>query len=98
MQAPAGPRSSPRSASGPTADTAELTVSAPRRERVDAPLSVCAHHLESLDADLLASGRRNGNGVLPAFWLAANTGMRRGELLGLRWGDLDVSPVAARGR
>ena len=110
-----------------------------------------AHHLESLYADLLASGRRDGKGGLdpktvlevhvilhkalrdacrrglvvrnvasdaeapkrrrpngelrawtapqlhaflqvargdrlfPAFWLAANTGMRRGELLGLRW-------------
>ena len=25
-----------------------------------------------------------------ALWLAANTGMRRGEVLGLRWGDLDL--------
>jgi len=25
-----------------------------------------------------------------AFWLAANTGMRRSELLGLRWGDVDL--------
>jgi integrase len=25
-----------------------------------------------------------------AFWLAANTGMRRGGLLGLRWGDVDL--------
>ncbi len=24
------------------------------------------------------------------IWLAANTGMRRGELLGLRWGDIDL--------
>jgi integrase len=24
------------------------------------------------------------------FWLAANTGMRCGELLGLRWGDVDL--------
>ncbi|MGH9099235.1 MAG: site-specific integrase [Acidimicrobiales bacterium] len=26
----------------------------------------------------------------PAFYLAANTGMRRGEALGLRWADLDL--------
>src|SRR5271168_189864 len=25
-----------------------------------------------------------------ALWLAANTGMRRGEVLGLRWGDIDL--------
>ena len=25
-----------------------------------------------------------------ALWVAANTGMRRGELLGLRWGDIDI--------
>jgi integrase len=25
-----------------------------------------------------------------ALWLAANTGMRRGEVLGLRWGDVDL--------
>lgn len=25
-----------------------------------------------------------------AFWVSANTGMRRSELLGLRWGDLDL--------
>jgi integrase len=29
--------------------------------------------------------------LFPAFWLAANTGMRRGELLGLRWKDLDLT-------
>ena len=28
--------------------------------------------------------------VFPAFWLAANTGKRRSELLGLRWGDVDL--------
>lgn len=32
-----------------------------------------------------------GERLFPAFWLAANTGMRRGELLGLRWGDLDLA-------
>ena len=28
--------------------------------------------------------------LAPAFFLAANTGMRRGEVLGLRWGDVDL--------
>ena len=28
--------------------------------------------------------------LFPAFWLAANTGMRRSELLGLRWEDVDL--------
>ena len=35
--------------------------------------------------DLAAAHR-----MFPAFWLAANTGMRRGEVLGLRWGDIDL--------
>lgn len=28
--------------------------------------------------------------LFPALWLSANTGMRRSELLGLKWSDLDV--------
>ena len=28
--------------------------------------------------------------LFPAFWLAANTGMRRSELLGLHWSDIDL--------
>jgi len=28
--------------------------------------------------------------LFATFWLAANTGMRRGELLGLRWNDIDI--------
>jgi integrase len=28
--------------------------------------------------------------LFPAYYLSANTGMRRGEILGLRWGDLDL--------
>ena len=29
--------------------------------------------------------------LFPAFWLAANTGMRRSELLGLHWSDVDLA-------
>jgi integrase len=31
-----------------------------------------------------------GHRLFPAFWLAAATGMRRSELLGLRWTDIDL--------
>ena len=31
-----------------------------------------------------------GHRLFPAFWLEAMTGMRRSELLGLRWGDIDL--------
>jgi len=31
-----------------------------------------------------------GHRLFPALWLAAMTGVRRSELLGLRWTDLDI--------
>ena len=31
-----------------------------------------------------------GHRLFPAFWLAAATGMRRSELLGLRWTDINL--------
>ena len=31
-----------------------------------------------------------GHRLFPAFWLAATTGVRRSELLGLRWDDIDL--------
>jgi integrase len=31
-----------------------------------------------------------GHRLFPAFWLAANTGLHRSELLGLRWTDIDL--------
>jgi len=32
-----------------------------------------------------------GHRLFPALWLSANTGMRRSELLGLKWTDLDMA-------
>ena len=34
-----------------------------------------------------------GHRLFPALWLSANTGMRRSELLGLKWSDLDVGKM-----
>jgi integrase len=36
-----------------------------------------------------------GHRLFPAFWLSAMTGMRRSELLGLRWSDLDLDRATA---
>jgi integrase len=41
---------------------------------------------EQLRAFLRAAA---GHRLFPALWVAAFTGLRRGELLGLRWGDFD---------
>jgi integrase len=35
-------------------------------------------------------GELEGHRLYPAFYLAANTGMRRGEVLGVRWSDIDL--------
>jgi integrase len=43
--------------------------------------------LEALQTFLRAAA---GHRLFPAFWLAAATGMRRSELLGLRWTDIDL--------
>ena len=32
-----------------------------------------------------------GHRLFPALWLAATTGMRRGEVIGLRWFDVDLA-------
>lgn len=44
-------------------------------------------------ADQLAAFLRvaAGHRLFPALWLSANTGMRRSELLGLTWSDLDIA-------
>lgn len=54
-----------------------------RRPRPD----VRSWNAEQLQAFLKTA---SADRLFPAFWLAANTGMRRGELLGLRWEDVDL--------
>ena len=58
---------------------------APKRHRPNAPLR--AWNVEQLQAFLAVARSKR---LFPAFWLAATTGMRRSELLGLRWGDTDL--------
>lgn len=45
-----------------------------------------AWNAQQLQAFLQAAA---GHRLFPAFWLLASTGMRRSELLGLRWDDVD---------
>jgi integrase len=46
-----------------------------------------AWNAQQLQAFLRAAA---GHRLFPAFWLLASTGMRRSELLGLRWDDIDL--------
>lgn len=48
---------------------------------------------EQLDAFLVAT---QGHHHWPAWRLAAATGMRRGEILGLRWGEVDLDAPSVR--
>jgi integrase len=63
------------------ADDAE----APKRRRPNAVLR--AWNAEQLQTFLAVARSKR---LFPAYWLAATTGMRRSELLGLRWGDIDL--------
>jgi integrase len=60
----------------------------------DAPSSTAAKSTEikAWDAAQLKTflGAMAGHRLAPAYHLAAHTGMRRGEVLGLRWTDLDL--------
>ncbi len=60
-------------------------------EAVDPP-KVCQEEIEVLDDDELAKLLRTAKSTrsYPAIFLAATTGMRRGEVLGLRWRDIDL--------
>lgn len=61
------------------------SVKAPRPEKPEIrPLS--RHHARSL----LAAAREEGDRFKALYVLALHTGMREGELLGLRWDDLDL--------
>lgn len=63
-----------------------LVADAPKLRAIPKP-AMRAWNAEQLRAFLaVAAGHR----LFPAFWLAASTGMRRSELLGLRWEDLDL--------
>jgi len=54
--------------------------------------SIPKHEAQAWTAQQLTAFLRAavGHRLFPAFWLAANTGMRRSELLGLKWGDIDL--------
>ena len=51
-----------------------------------------ARRITSAEADKLASKllAEKPDGLKVAIWLARTTGMRRGEILGLRWSDIDL--------
>jgi Phage integrase, N-terminal SAM-like domain len=61
---------------------------APKRRRPTNQLR--AWNLQQLQGFLSAA---RSHRLFPAFWLAVTTGMRRSELLGLRWGDIDLEPT-----
>jgi integrase len=58
---------------------------APKRRRSTNQLR--AWNLQQLQGFLISA---RSHRLFPAFWLAVTTGTRRSELLGLRWGDIDL--------
>ena len=65
---------------------------------VHAPPKVEDEEIEILSGDQIADVRSKlqGHTLLPIVELALATGMRRGELLGLQWGDVDLEAGALR--
>ena len=64
-----------------------LAASAPKLRAIPKPEQK-SWTADELQAFLRAAA---GHRLFPALWLSANTGMRRSELLGLKWSDLDVA-------
>ncbi|MBK6856558.1 MAG: site-specific integrase [Microthrixaceae bacterium] len=64
-----------------------LAASAPKLRAIPKPEQK-TWTADELQAFLRAAA---GHRLFPALWLSANTGMRRSELLGLKWSDLDVA-------
>lgn len=62
-----------------------LVASAPKLRSIP-KVEQRAWSAEELQAFLRAA---SGHRLFAAFWLAANTGVRRSELLGLKWADVD---------
>ena len=57
---------------------------------IHAPPKVEETEIEILSADQIADALFDGHTLFPIVALALATGMRRGELLGLQWGDVDL--------
>lgn len=59
---------------------------------IHSPPKVEASEVEILNADQIADvlTKLDGHALYPIVSLALATGMRRGELLGLQWGDIDL--------
>jgi integrase len=62
------------------------------------PPKVEAEEIEILSAEQMADilAKLNGHSVSPIVALALGTGMRRGELLGLQWSDIDLEGASLR--
>ena len=62
-----------------------------RREQSGPPAHAAVHYEPTVTSAAAPRATRYVVALLAAIWIvAATTGMRRGELLGLRWGDLEL--------
>jgi integrase len=65
---------------------------------IHSPPKVETGEVEILSADQIADvlAKLDGHALYPIVALALATGMRRGELLGLQWGDIDLDAATLR--